>query len=64
MKTYTITESQLQEIAGRLNSLTVQGIANSAQIIGITALLEQIAKPAEPEQSNVINLPAKDEAHG
>jgi len=64
MKTYTITEQQLQEIAGRLNSLTVQGIANSAQIIGITALLEKIAKPAEPEQSNVINLPPKEEAHG
>jgi len=62
MKTYTVTEQQLQEIAGRLNALTVQGIANSAQIIGITALLEQIAKPAEPEQSNVVEL--KDKANG
>lgn len=64
MKTYTITERQLQEIAGRLNSMTVQGIANSAHVVGITALLEQIANPAEPEQCNVINLPPKDEAHG
>lgn len=62
METYTITEQQLQEIAGRLNSLTVQGIANSAQIIGITAILERIAKPAEPEQSNVVEM--KDRTNG
>lgn len=64
MKTFEITENQLQEIAGRLNAMTVQGIANSQHIMGILAVLEAVAKPQEQEPSNVINLPPKEEAHG
>lgn len=58
MKTFEIDEKQLQEIAGRLNAMTVQGIANSQHIMGILAVLEQVANPkAETDNSNVITLP-------
>lgn len=62
MKTFVISEAQMQEIAGRLNALTVQGIANIAQVMAIVAVLDQIAKPAIPEQSNVVDL--KDHTNG
>lgn len=56
MKAFTISEAQMQEIAGRLNSLTVQGIANNAQVMAIVAVLGQIAKSGIPKQSNVVDL--------
>ena len=63
MKTFEIDEKQLQEIVGRLNSMTVQGITNNAHITGIIAVLEAVAKPQE-QPSNVTQLPPKEEAHG
>lgn len=58
MNIFQITEPQIQEIAGRLNAMTVQGIANNQHIMGILAVLEQVANPkAEPDNSNVITLP-------
>ena len=44
MKTYTITEQQLQEIAGRLNSLNVTGLQNMTMLAGVVAVLEAVAK--------------------
>ena len=50
----TITEQQLQEIAGRLNSLNVQGIANMEHVLAITHILGQIAQAAKSD--NVVTL--------
>lgn len=67
MKSFTITEPQLQEIAGRLNTLTVQGLTNNQLIVGILAVLDQVGaaeiKP-EPKPDNVIELHEKDVSHG
>lgn len=49
-----ITEKQIQEIAGRLNALTVQGLSNMEHVLAITNVLAQI-KQAE-DSSNVVTL--------
>lgn len=49
-----ITEQQLQEIAGRLNAITVQGLTNMGHVLAITNVLEQIAQTAKSE--NVVNF--------
>ena len=61
MKTFEIDEKQLQEIAGRLNLMS--GLSNIPHIAGILADLEAVVKPkAEPDNSNVINMPDKEHA--
>lgn len=49
-----ITEAQLQEIAGRLNAITVQGLNNMEHVMAITNILGQIAQAAKSD--NVVTL--------
>lgn len=61
MKSFTITEKQLQEIAGRLNLLVVQGIQNNSLIAGINDVLVEITKAEiTQDDSNVVDLKRAD----
>ncbi len=68
MKTFTATEQQLNEIALRLNTLSVQGIVNAQIITGIVGVLDQIGqapiqetkpKTDDGDASNVVPMNEK-----
>ena len=46
-----ITEQQLQEIAGRLNALVVNGLANAEHLAAIASILKRVAE-TKKDQSN------------
>lgn len=50
-----LTQAQVQEIAGRLNAVSVTGIANMQHILSVLALLEK----ASADQSNVVDMTDK-----
>lgn len=57
MKKFETTEKQLQEIGGRLNLLTLQGIGNAEHVTAIMAVLAQIAQAEiKPDESNVVEM--------
>lgn len=61
MKTFEITEKQLQEIGGRLNALSVQGVTNCEHVAGIMAVLGQIAQAETTKEDNVVEMKKADD---
>lgn len=49
MKTFSITQAQLEEIAGRANALTVTGAQNCEHIVTIISLVRIVAQNQEIE---------------
>lgn len=55
MKTFTITEQQLQEIDQRLSAISTRG-QDSVHMVGVFAILAKIAQPAEQAPTDGENV--------
>ena len=53
---HSITTEQLHEMINRLNAITVTGLSNSAHLIAIAGMLEQIAKPPKEDAEHKPDL--------